>query len=622
MRFVKALWKLLVGVKDALVLLLMLLFFGGIYAALSARPSPAVTDGVLAFDMAGALVEQPAESDVSSLLTGGGSGPKQYALRQMKAALLASRDDARVKAVALDLDRFAGGGQAAIADLGATLDQVRRVKPVLAYATSYSDDRYQLAAHASEIWLNPLGQVATVGPGGNQLYYKGLFDKLGVTANVYRVGTYKAAVEPYIRNDMSPAAREDSQALASTLFETWRDDIRRARPKANLEPYLKDPIGTVRAANGEFAKAAQTLGLVDQVGDRDAFSARLRALGGNNDRMPGGFNRIRLDSYLADKGNLPSRGPIGVVTVAGTIVDGRAPLGTAGGDSIADAIDKGIRSGKLKALVVRIDSPGGSVTGSERIRSALLSARAAGIPVVASMGNVAASGGYWVSTAATRVLAEPSTITGSIGVFGVIPSFQGSLAKLGVGVDGVKTTPLSGEPDIFKGPSPEAGQLAQLGVETIYRHFLRIVSVARHKTPEAVDQIAQGRVWAGGPAHQLGLVDRFGNLDDAIAEAAGLAKLGDERGVTYLERPKSLRASLMSFFRDGEDTDAADTDAFAAIGGRSRGDLVAALADAREVLNGPAIQVRCLECGALTPVRTIAPRDRSAIESLIGWLLG
>ena len=617
MRFVKAIWKLLVGVKDALVLLLMLLFFGGLYAILSARPAPTVTEGILAADLNGALVEQPAETGVSSLV-GGSSGPRQYALRSVKAALLASRDDSRVKAVALDLDRFAGGGQAAIADLGATLDLVRKVKPVVAYATGYSDDSYQLAAHASEIWLNPLGQVATIGPGGTQLYYKGLLDKLGVTANVYRVGTYKAAVEPYIRNDMSPEAKQDSQALASALFETWRDDIRKARPKAQLEPYLRNPAATVSGAGGDFAQAALKLGLVDKIGDRTAFSARLTALGGEDSNAIGGYRRLRLERYIADKVSNNPHGPIGIVTVAGEIVDGKAPLGTAGGDSIADVIDKGVRSGKLKALVVRIDSPGGSVTGSERIRGALMAARAAKIPVVASMGNVAASGGYWVSTAATTVFAEPSTITGSIGVFGVLPSFQGTLQKLGIGADGVKTTPLSGEPDLLTGPSPEAAQLVQMGVESIYRRFLGIVAQARGKTPDQIDAIAQGRVWAGGPAHQIGLVDRFGNLDDAIAEAARLANLGDERGVTYLERPTSLSASLMRLFRDGSDGDSADnSDALAALGARARVDLIDQILDARSILEGPAIQVRCLECGPAAP-----PARRTSDLTWLQWLVG
>ena len=213
-----------------------------------------------------------------------------------------------------------------------------------------------------------------------------------------------------------------------------------------------------------------------------------------------------------------------MVTIAGTIVDGRPGPGTAGGDTIAEQIEDGVRNKGIKALVVRVDSPGGSVLASERIRQALLEAKSKKIPVVVSMGSVAASGGYWVSTPADYIYAEPSTITGSIGVFGILPSFQGTLAKLGVGADGVKTTPLSGEPDLLKGPSPEAGQLIQTGVESMYGRFLNIVAQSRHKTPQQVDQIAQGRVWDGGTAHQLGLVDGFGGMSEAIAKAAQLAE--------------------------------------------------------------------------------------------------
>ena len=611
MRFVRGVWHLLVGIKDALVLLFMLLFFGLLYAVLAARPAPAVRDGVLALDLHGSIVEQPAEADPLSTL-GGGAAPKEYSLRHLRAALLEAKDDSRVKAVALDLDRFGGGGQAALNEVGEALDEVRRSgKPVLAYATAYSDDSYQLAAHASEVWLNPLGTVALAGPGGNNLYFKGLLDKLGVTANVYKVGTYKAAVEPFIRSDMSPEARQNAQELAGNLLETWRQDIRTARPQAQVDPYIANMPAIVAASGGDFAVAAQRARLVDKVGERHQFERRLAALGGEDKTAKGGFKRIRLDSYIGDKVRTDPSGPIGIVTVAGTIVDGKAPIGTAGGDSIAEAIEKGLRTRELKALVVRIDSPGGSVTGSERIRQALLQAKARNIPVVASMGNVAASGGYWVATAANHVVAEPSTITGSIGVFGILPSFQGSLEKLGIGADGVKTTPLSGEPDLLNGPSPQASQLLQMGVESIYRRFLGIVGQARGKTPAQVDQIAQGRVWAGGPARQLGLVDSFGGMDEAVAKAAQLAKLGDERGVTYLERPKSWRAELASLFSEEEES-ADEVDAFAGLAARDRAQLLGGLLDARAVLNGPTVQVRCLECGS-----TAAPRLSRADA---GWL--
>ena len=282
MRFARAIWKLLVGVKDALVLIFMLMFFGLIYAGLSAKPTP-ISEGVLAFELNGPVVEQPSKADVSELLVGG-SPAREYRLRDLVAALDSARTDDRVKAVALDLDSFAGGGQAAMSDLS---DAIRRVrdsgKPVLAYATGYTDDTYQIAAAASEVWLNPLGLVGLAGPGGQNLYFKGLLDKLGVTAHVYRVGTYKAAVEPFTREDMSPEAEQNAQALADALLETWRESVLKARPKAKLDPYMRDTAGAVEAAGGDMAKAALNAGLVDKVADRQAFERRLAELGGDDD---------------------------------------------------------------------------------------------------------------------------------------------------------------------------------------------------------------------------------------------------------------------------------------------------------------------------------------------------
>ena len=618
MRFVRAIWKLLVGIKDALVLLFMLLFFGLLYAGLSARPQP-IKDGVLALDLDGTVVEEPAKLQLSELA--GGSRLKEYRLRDLVAALDEARTDGRVKAVALDLDGFLGGGQTAMADLSDALRKVRASgKPVIAYAVGYTDDSYQLGAAASEVWLNPLGAVAIAGPGGSNLYFKGLLEKLGVTANVYRVGTYKAAVEPFTRSDMSPEAAENARALGSALLETWRENVLRARPKAKVDVFLKDMPGAVEAAGGDMAKAALAAGLVDKLADRRAYEARLAELGGENSDAPGGYNQIKLDAYLNDKGTARKSGPIGVVTIAGTIVDGKAAAGTAGGDSIATAIEKGLRDGGLKALVVRIDSPGGSVLASERIRQAILAAKAEKLPVVVSMGNVAASGGYWVATPADFIFAEPSTITGSIGVFGIIPSFQGTMTKLGLGVDGIKTTPLSGEPDVLKGPSPEANRLIQASVESIYRHFLAIVAQSRHKQPAEIDRIAQGRVWDGGTARQIGLVDGFGNIDAAIAKAGELAKLDkDDRGLRYLERPRSFKDSLLEMLANEElDDGSAPTDAFAAIGGRPAEELASAIADLRSVLTGPRIQVRCLECGPVAPAR-VTQADRGFLASLAEW---
>ncbi|MFL6747939.1 MAG: signal peptide peptidase SppA [Sphingomicrobium sp.] len=622
MRFVKAIWKLLVGIKDMLVLLFMLMFFGLLYAALSARPA-AIGDGVLAMDLDGVLVEQASRPDPFSSLAGARNITHEYELRDLVAVLDAAKDDDRVKAVALDLDGFLGGGQPALAALGEKLDEVKKSgKPVVAFATGYTDDRYQLAAHASEVWMPALGAVAVAGPGGNNLYFKGLLDKLGVTANIYRVGTYKSAVEPFIRSDMSPEARENAQALGDALLETWREDVARGRPAAirGVNRLLSDPVGVTRAAGGDLAKAALELKLIDRIGERQAYEERLAELGGKDEDGPRPYNRIKLAAYQDDAVS-DEDGPIGVVTIAGEIVDGKAGPGLAGGETIARLVEKGLARKDLKALIVRIDSPGGSVMASERIRQSLLAAKAKKIPVVVSMGNVAASGGYWVSTPGDFVFAEPSTITGSIGVFGILPSFEGTLAKLGIGADGIKTTPLSGEPDLMHGPSDAADALIQAGVEQVYRRFLGIVAQARHKSPADVDRIAQGRVWDGGTARQLGLVDGFGGMNEAVAKAAELAKLGaDERGLTYLDGEPSFGQELMTAFTGDEaDEPGQSSDAFASLAPAPEALVARAIGEARAILDGPTIQVRCLEC----PPMAVAPRhstdDRRWLARLLSW---
>jgi protease-4 len=463
--------------------------------------------------------------------------------------------------------------------------------------------------------------VVITGPGGTNLYYKGLLDKLGVTANVYRVGTYKSAVEPFIRNDMSPEAKQNYMALDQAELEAWRQSVHAARPKANVDAFLQNMNGAIAAAGGDMAKAALATGLVDRIGDRTAFEQRLADLGGKKSSETGGYARIRLASYVADKVSRNAKGPIGVVTIAGMIVDGKGGSGNAGGDTIAKEIQDGVRNKGIKALVVRVDSPGGSVLASERIRQALIEAKSKKIPVVVSMGSVAASGGYWVSTPANFIYAEPSTITGSIGVFGVLPSFQGTLQKLGIGADGVKTTPLAGEPDLLKGPSPEANQLIQSGVNAMYARFLNIVAAARHKTPQQVDQIAQGRVWDGGTARQIGLVDGFGGMDEAIAKAAQLANLGNERGVRYLEAPKTFREQLLeTIASQGDDDNAAQPDAFAAIARQPQQQLARAIAEVQSILSGPSIQARCLECASAQPAPAIKQRDVGLLTLLKAWL--
>ena len=628
MKLVRGAWKLLVGIKDALVLVAMLLFFGLLFAALSARPGGrAIGDGALVLRLDGSIVEQPSEADAFASLSGQAT-VKEYRLRDVVRAIDTARKDDRVKAIVLDLDAFAGGYPATIAEVGRVLKLARdgdgtiKGKPVLAYATAYGDAAYRLASNASEIWQHPLGGTLFAGPGGAQLYYKGLIDRLGVNAHVYRVGKYKSFVEPYTRADQSPESREASQALYGTLFGQWQEGVRASRPKAQFAQLLTAPDQVVRSTGGDIGQANLRAGIVDQLGDRTAFGRRVAKLAGGDDSKPAGyFNAIRYDHWLAANPVLTPGGAIGVLTVAGEIVDGKAGPGTAAGETISDLMLKGLAKKNLKALVVRVDSPGGSALASEQIRLAVLEAKAKKLPVVISMGGLAASGGYWVATAGDTIFAEPNTITGSIGIFGILPTFERSLAKIGVTSDGVRTTPLSGQPDVIAGTNPVLDAVLQSGIENGYRQFLTRVAAARKMTPERVDQIGQGRVWDGGTARQLGLVDRFGGLSEAIAEAAKRAGIkGDDYHAVYLEKEPGFFAQLAAGF-SGDDGEETGGDVFARAAAGQRAVLARALGDVRRLAAGGSIQARCLECGGFGPT-VAAPGDARLLDVVLaklGW---
>jgi protease IV len=608
-------WRLLVGVKDALVLIFLLIFFGLLYAALTARPNAgAVGSGALLLDLKGSIVEQPEVASPTELLSG--SAPtKQYRLRDMVRAIDRAATDDRVKAVVLDLDGFTGAGQVALQDVGAALERARAKKKVYAFATGYTDDSYQLAAHASEIWLDPMGLALFAGPGGSRLYYKGLIDRLGVNAHVYRVGKYKSFVEPYTRPDQSPEAKEASQALAKVLFDAWQSDIAKARPKAKFAAYVADPVSAT--ASGDLAKSALNAGIVDKLGSRADFDAMIEKQVGPGKRDQA-FATVRLPAWIAAN-PAPKGGQIGVVTVAGSIVDGEAQPGTAGGETIAKIINRAVASEDYKALVLRVDSPGGSAIASEKIRTALLAAKVKGMPVVVSMGNVAASGGYWVSMAGDAVFAEPATITGSIGVFGIIPTFETALAKIGVTSDGVTTTPLSGQPDIVGGTNAAFDTIIQKSIESTYGRFISLVSTQRKLPPARVDEIAQGRVWDGGTARQLGLVDAFGGIDDAIADAAKRAKLDPKTATAiWLEKTPSWGQSLAEALFSDEDSEEGQqaTDLPATLARMRMTLLAQAVTDARELATGSAVQVRCLEC----PLSAAPARPERVLDVLLRWI--
>jgi len=623
MTFLRVSWKIIRGIKDLLVLLLLLLFFGLLFAALSASPNPGlVRDGALLLKLDGVVSEQPAEIDPLTALTSSAAPMREIRQRDIVRSLRLAETDKRVKAVVLDMDRFLGGGQASLSAIGDSLDAVKKAgKPVYAFATAYTDDSYQLAAHATQIWMDPLGGAILTGPGGSQPYFKGLLDRLGVKANVYRVGTFKSAVEPYTRTDQSPESKQALKAVYDEMWGQWKSDVAKARPQALIGPLLNDPAGAVEGAKGNLSQLALDSKLVDKLGDRIAFGKFIAGkYGADEKKTTGGFAATEMDALLANYGPPSAGKQIGVVTIAGTIVDGEAGPGSAAGDTVAKQIYDALDQKDLKALVVRVDSPGGSVTASEKIRLAIEAAKAKKIPVVVSMANLAASGGYWISLPADIIFAEPSTITGSIGIFGVIPSAEAGLAKIGVNSDGVKTTPLSGEPDVLGGFSPEFDRVAQSAIENGYRDFINRVATARKKTPEQVDAIGQGRVWAGGTARQNGLVDRLGGMDEALAEAAKRAGLKpDGWHAVYIEPQPSFAGTLLSGLMPKRDASVAPMDIFALAQWQQQLFVQRVAADLEMLTRVQGVQARCLECvdfGVPVTVKT----ESGWLSVLTRWL--
>lgn len=617
MSFLAKVWRLLVVIKDALVLMAMLLFFGLLYGVLSATPnSAAIEDGALYLALDGNIAEQPERASPQELLLNSNSQARQYRVRDLVHVLKTAATDKRVKLVALDLDNFSGGGQVSLQQVGAALDGVRKAgKPIIAYATGYSDDSYLLAAHASEIWLDPMGLTFISGPGGSRPYFKGLIDKLGVTIHVYRVGKFKSFVEPYTRTSQSPEAKQADQALAQSLFSAWMANVGRARPKAKLASYVQDPVGAM--AGQSSAQAALRAGLVDKLGDKIAWATRVAEIAGRDaSGAADSFKGTEYADYLAAH-PVPSGRDVGVVTIAGNIVDGEAPAGTSGGDTISRIILDAVAQKNLKALVIRVDSPGGSAIASEKIRQSLLLAKKAKLPVIVSMGNVAASGGYWIATAGDQIFAEPATITGSIGVFGIIPTFEKTLANWGVTADGVGTTPLSGQPDILRGTNAVTDQLIQSGVTNTYQRFTRLVAEQRRLPIRRVEEIAQGRVWDGGTARQIGLVDRFGSLDEAIAEAAKRANL-DPSGVrpVYLDRMPNWFELYAERLAGTQEESSLPRDAYSRLVQRQQAGLAAAVVEAGTIAQGPAIQLRCLSC----PVTPKPKANATLLEALLSRL--
>ncbi|EPG7963885.1 signal peptide peptidase SppA [Citrobacter koseri] len=544
--FFKWTWRLLNFVRE-LVLNLFFIFLVlvgvGIWMQLSdGNTSQQTARGALLLDISGVIVDKPSSTNrlgvIGRQLFGASSDRLQEnSLFDIVNTIRQAKDDRNITGIVMDLKNFAGADQPSMQYIGKALREFRDSgKPVFAVGDSYSQGQYYLASFANKIWLSPQGTVDLHGFATNGLYYKSLLDKLKVSTHVFRVGTYKSAVEPFIRDDMSPAAREADSRWIGELWQNYLNTVAANRqiPAQQVFPGAQAMLDGLSKVDGDTAKYALDNKLVDALASNAEVEKALTKQFGWS-KAENNYRAISYYDYSlktpADTGD-----GIGVVFANGAIMDGEETPGNVGGDTTASQIRDARLDPKVKAIVLRVNSPGGSVSASEVIRAELAAAKAAGKPVVVSMGGMAASGGYWISTPASYIVANPSTLTGSIGIFGVINTVENSLDSIGVHTDGVATSPLA-DVSVTKSLPPEVQQMMQLSIENGYKRFITLVADARKSTPAQIDKIAQGHVWTGQDAKANGLVDSLGDFDDAIAKAAELAKLKQWHLEYYQDEP-------------------------------------------------------------------------------------
>ncbi|MXP53907.1 signal peptide peptidase SppA [Pantoea sp. Seng] len=540
-------WRVLNFIREFILnlfLIVLILAGVGIWLQLSsANSSEPVQQGALKVDLSGVLVDKPSVSNrlsrISRELLGASSDRLQEnSLFDVVDAVRQAKTDKNITGIVLDLRDFAGGDQPSLQYLGKSLREFRDAgKPIYAIGDSYSQAQYYIASYATKIYLSPQGTVDLHGFATNGLYYKSLLEKLKVNSHVFRVGTYKSAVEPFLRDDMSPEARDADSRWIGQLWQNYLNTVsanRQITPN-QLFPGAAGVISGLQAVDGDTAKYALNSKLVDVLDSRAAADQELVKTFGwdkaNND-----YRNVSIYDYTVKQPQQPQDGNIAVIFASGAIMDGEETAGNVGGDTTASQIRDARLDPKIKAIVLRVNSPGGSVSASEAIREELAAAHDAGKPVVVSMGGMAASGGYWISTPADYIVAAPSTLTGSIGIFGVINTVENSLNSIGVHTDGVATSPLA-DVATTKALPTEVQQLMQLTIENGYRNFVGLVAKSRHKTPEQINDIAQGHVWTGSDAKANGLVDALGDFDDAVAKAAELAKVAKPQLSWYQDDP-------------------------------------------------------------------------------------
>ncbi|MGL6112519.1 MAG: signal peptide peptidase SppA [Rubrivivax sp.] len=555
-RGLRGFWRLLDGTRRLLLNLLFLLLIVALVWAFATRGAPALRDKtVLVLDLRGPVVEQHSGSWRDTALgRARGQPAQQVQLRDLLQVLDAAAKDPKITQALLVLDDFQGAGLPTLRELAGAVQRFKASgKPVLAWGSSFDQRQYHVAAAASEVLLHPMGMVQIEGYGRLRNYYRDALDTLGITVNLIRVGTYKSFGETFTENGPSPASLEAERHLYDGLWATYTADVESARklPAGSLARGIDELPQRLAAAGGDMARLALDAKLVDGLKTRDQLRQMLIERGAPDEQSKS-FRQVAFEDYLA---RLPTRrggDALAVVVAEGEIGDGEAPPGRIGGRSTAALIRKAREDDEVKALVLRVDSPGGSAFGAELVRRELELTRAAGKPVVVSFGDVAASGGYWIATAADEVIADAATVTGSIGVFTLLPTAEKALDKLGVHTGGVSTTWLGSAFDPRRALDPRFAALVQGSVDHTYADFIAKVAAARKRTPQQIDAVAQGRVWTGAQAQAHGLVDRLGSYGDALKAAAQRGKLaGADRGdyrITYLERAPGRLQRVVEFF--------------------------------------------------------------------------
>jgi len=555
--FFSGLWRGLDALRKVLHLVLLLVIFAIVVGALRGAVPRIPSKAALLVAPQGELVEQLSGAPVErALQEARGEGHAETLLWDLIDSIHAAASDTRIPVLALDLEKFEGATQVTLEELANALREFRASgKKVIAYGTEFTQERYYLAAQADEVYLDPMGFVLLTGYDRYPTYLKGALDKLGVDINVFRVGAFKSAVEPFTRTGMSAEDREESRSYLNALWSSYQEAVTRARklPSDALAQYVGSFAKSVPAAGGDAAQVALRAKLVTGVKSRLETEQRLIELVGRDDTT-GSFKSVSTSDYVryarADKKARAAGKPrVGVIVAAGNILDGDQPPGTVGGESTARVIREARLDKDVKAVVLRVDSPGGSVLASEQIYRELLALHAAGKPLVVSMSGYAASGGYYIAAPADEIWASPATLTGSIGIFAIVPTVDKTLGKVGVSVDGVGTTPLSGQLRIDRPLGEEVRAFLQSQISRGYDEFVARVARGRNKTREQIDAIAQGRVWAGTDAHRVGLVDHIGSFDDAVKAAARRAKLTDY-AADFIEPELTWAQQLVLQLRD------------------------------------------------------------------------